>query len=433
MRKWICLLSVLLFLISTPLFAADKVLLLEINGAIGPAVQDYITRGIATAAESKASAIIIRINTPGGLETSMRGINNAIINSPVVVISYVSPSGARAASAGTFIAFASNFAVMAPGTNIGAASPVKLTPEEKTNSALLDTHEKKAINDAAAYLRSLAQLRGRNAAWAELAVTQAVSVSAEEAKKLNIINNIADNIPQLLTEINGQKTLVAGEMKTINIRNAEIQSMPPDWRSQFLAFITDPNIAYLLMLAALYGMFFEFSNPGLILPGVAGLIALFLALYAFQLMPVNYVGLSLLLIGISFMIFEIYVSSFGVIGIGGVIAFIIGSIMLYDSNDPAFHVTTTLILLMSTLTSAFFFLWVVMLVRSHRQAVITGHEGLIGKEGVVLDTKDNMTTIKLMGEIWNAESTSKLTAGDHVKVVKSTGLTLTVKPLHKEN
>ena len=432
MRKWTWLLSILLFLFTAPAFADGKAVLLEVNSAISPSVQDYITRGIAHAADTKAKVVIIQLNTPGGLETSMRGINAAIIASPVPVITYVSPSGARAASAGTFIMYASHFAIMAPGTNIGAASPVHLTPETKSDATKVDTHEKKAMNDAAAYIRSLAQLRGRNAEWGEQAVTKAVSVSAAEAKKLNVINDVATSIPQLLTQVNGKKALIGDQIKIVDTTNLQIESMPPDWRSKFLAFITDPNVAYLLMLAALYGLFFEFSNPGLILPGVAGVIALLLALYAFQLMPINYVGLALIVIGVGFMVLELYVTSYGAIGIGGIIAFIVGSIMLYDSNDPTFRVTSTLIFAMSTITAAFFFLIIYMVIRSHKKIVITGQEALIGSEGTVIETGEGKITIRLMGEIWSAESNSMLAPGQHVKVVKSEGLTLTVKPINKE-
>lgn len=432
MRKWTSLIFILFFLL-TSTASAGKALLLEVDGAISPAMQDYITRGIDRAAEMKASLVIIELNTPGGLETSMRGINAAIIASPVPVMTYVAPSGARAASAGTFIMYASHFAIMAPGTNIGAASPVNLAPETKADDTKMDAHEKKAMNDAAAYIRSLAQMRGRNAEWGEQAVTKAVSISAEEAKKLNVINDVATNIQQALTQVNGKKVLIADQTKIVDTSNLQIESMPQDWRSKFLAFITDPNVAYLLMLAALYGLFFEFSNPGLILPGVAGVIALLLALYAFQLMPVNYVGLSLIVIGIGFMILELYVTSYGAIGIGGVIAFVVGSIMLYDTHDPHFRVTYTLILAMATLTAAFFFLVIYMLIRSHKKHIVTGQEALIGSEGVVMNIDKDKITIMLMGEIWSAESSSMLAPGQHVKVVKSNGLMLTVKPTHKEN
>ncbi len=433
MRKWTWLLTLLLFILSAPTLAAGKAVLLTINGAIGPGVQDYITRGIDQAEEMKASLVIIQMNTPGGLETSMLGINEAIVSASIPVVTYVSPSGARAASAGTFIMYASNFAIMAPGTNIGAATPVDITPEENINPKLLDTHEAKIIQDAAAYLRSLAQLRGRNVDWADQAVNRSASITADEALQLKVINNIATNIPQLLQEIDGKATQVLHQTQIVSTKNLEIIDIQPDWRSQFLAFITDPNIAYLLMLAAIYGLFFEFSNPGIILPGVTGLICLFLALYAFQLMPVNYVGLSLIFIGMAFLVFEVYISSFGILAIAGVIAFVIGSVMLYDANDDDFRITTTLILGMTTLTTAFVIAMVLMMVNSHKRRVITGHEALIGRDVIVMPDESGMMRVMLDGEIWNAESTSVLTPGQHVKVIKAQGLILTVKPINKDN
>ena len=432
MQKWMWLLGLLLTLMTSPSMAGGKALLLDVDGAIGPATQDYITRSIHQAEILDAKVIIIQLNTPGGLETSMRGINKVIVSSPIPVITYVSPSGAHAASAGTFIMYASNFAAMAPGTNIGAATPVKITPEEKTNAALLDSHEKKAMNDAAAYLRSLAYLRDRNVEWADLAVMKAVSISAEEAKKINVINFIANDIPDLLAKVNGKKTQILNQTMVMDTKNLEIQTLAPDWRNQFLSFITDPNIAYLLMLLALYGIFFEFTSPGMVLPGVAGVIALLLALYAFQLMPINYVGLSLICLGVLFMVFEVYISSFGILGLGGIIAFIVGSIMLYDTNDPNFHITTTLVLTMATITTAFFFVIVMMTIRSFKQPIVTGHHALIGSEGTVIYGGQGKATIMLMGEIWNAESGSVLTPGQHVKVIKTNELTLIVEPLNKQ-
>lgn len=433
MRKWILWLSLLLTIACTNAVAGGKAVLLEIDGAIGPGVQDYIVRNIESAKDAKADLIIIRLNTPGGLETSMRGINEAIITSPIPVATYVSPSGARAASAGVFIMYASHFAAMAPGTNIGAASPVDLMESAKPDPGKQDTHLKKATNDAAAYLRSLAELRGRNVEWAELAVKNAASISANEAKKLNVINDVAKDLPQLLTYINGKSTLIGNKTAVVDTTNLSIEPRLPDWRSRFLAFLTDPNIAYLLMLAALYGLFFEFSNPGLVLPGVAGTIALLLALYAFQLMPVNYVGLSLILLGVAFMIFEITVSAFGVIGIGGIIAFVIGSIMLYDTHDPNYQITMSLIITMTLVTAAFTLLAATLMISAHRRPVITGNPGLIGQTGTVISCHDHYIMIRVVGEIWKAESHANVSPGQEVKVVKVDGLLLTVKPAHKEH
>lgn len=431
MRKWTWLITSIFLLLSTHAFAADKAILLDINGAIGPAVQDYVSRGISTAVQEKAKLVILQINTPGGLETSMRGINEAIIKSPIPVIGYVAPAGARAASAGTFILYATNFAAMAPGTNLGAASPVRLTAAQQTDEKLIDTHEKKAMSDASAYIRSLAQMRGRNVTWAESAVRKAASLSAQEAKKLNVINAIAKDIPDLLKQADGKLTKVDGKQMKIESKALTVKHMPPDWRSEFLGFITNPNVAYLLMLAALYGLFFEFSNPGSIFPGVTGVICLLLALYAFQLMPVNYVGLSLIVLGVIFMVAEVYTPTYGVVGIGGIIAFVIGSIMLYDSNDPTFRITTTLILFMSTVTAAIIFLVLWMAIRAHKKHVVTGNEGMLGSDGVVVSVEDSEVFVRVMGEIWSATSQDQLQPGQHVTVTETHGLTLKVK-LNKE-
>lgn len=430
MHKKLCLVM-LLFCLSSIVYAG-KAILLDVKGAIGPAVQDYIVRGINYAENEHASVVIIKLDTPGGLETAMRGINEAIITSSVPVITYVAPAGARAASAGTFIMYASHFSAMAPGTNIGAASPVQLfsgapNPSEKKPETA-STEEKKAVNDASAYIRSLAQLRGRNIQWGELAVRNAASLSAEEAKRLKVIDEIADNDSDLLTKLDGHQTQVQGKLQKVATKGLTIEIKPPDWRYDFLAFLTNPNVAYILMLIAMYGLFFELSNPGAVLPGVAGVIALLLVLYAFQLLPINYAGLALILVGITFMLFEVYVSSFGIIGIGGTIAFIIGSIMLFDIQDPNYQPMWQLILLMSIVTATFFFMVLALAIRSHKKAVVTGAEGLVGYEGVVLSVMNEQIVVRVAGEIWNAKSTQPLKVGDKIKVKQVQGLTLIVVP-----
>lgn len=422
------LLILLITLFFTSIAIAGKAIVLEVSGPIGPAVQDYIERGIAHAKDEHASLVILQLNTPGGLETSMRGINQAIINSSVPIVTYVYPSGARAASAGLFIMYASHLAVMAPGTNAGAASPVNLFGNLKsTDSKELSTEEKKAVNDATAYLRSLAQLRDRNADWAELAVRQAASVSAEEAKRMKVIDDIADDYPTLLQKINGHTITIQHVPQKIDTTNLVLEKQSPDWRYQFLAFITDPNLVYVLMLVAMYGIFFELSNPGLVLPGVAGLIAMFIVLYALQLLPINYTGLILILIGVGFMIFEVMVSSFGVIGIGGVIAFIIGSIMLFDMNDANYHLNWSLIAVMSVITAVFFLMILKLAVQSQRHKIVSGREGLIGCEGVVLSVTNGNISVRVLGEIWDAKTNQSLNTGDKITVTNIEGLVLSVQ------
>lgn len=419
-----------LSLMTLNVFAAPKALLLEVDDAISPATQDYIIRGIALAEKQQAEAIILELNTPGGLETAMRGINAAIISSSVPVIAYVAPAGARAASAGTFIMYASHFALMAPGTNIGAASPVDLMAnDEEKKSTTLSTSQKKALNDAAAYIRSLAELRGRNIVWAEQAVREGASLSAQEAKKMQVIDAVAENYTEVFQAIDGKQTKVRNTMITMHTKDMTFERSPKDWRYQFLSFLTNPNVAYLLMLIAVYGIFFEFANPGMILPGVAGVIALLLVLYAFQLMPVNYTGLALLVVGIAFIITEFYVSSFGVLGFGGVVAFVLGSILLFDVADPNFQIAWPLIGAMSIITCVFFFIAMSLAIRSHKKAVVTGKEGLIGSEGEVLSVMNEQVIVRVLGEIWEARSQEMLDRGDKVKVVGLDGLTLHVKKL----
>lgn len=421
MARWILCLWLLL---ASSVFAANKAILLTIDGAIGPATQDYIHRGIDYAKAQDAKVIILQINTPGGLASSLRGINQDIISSTVPVIAYVAPSGARAASAGTFLVYASHLSAMAPGTNIGSATPVNLMATSDKKSP----EQAKAMNDSVAYIRSLAELRGKNAEWAEKAVREAANISADQAKRLQVIDHIAPDYPSLLKQIDGKSVAVNEILHKIDTKNIEIEKYTPDWRYDFLSFITNPNVAYILLLIAFYGLFFEFSSPGAIIPGVVGLISLLLVLYAFQLMPVNYTGLALVFVGIAFMLFEVYSSSFGILGIGGAIAFIIGSILLFDVNDPNYKLTLRIIGLMSMVTIAFFFILISLAYRSQKQAVVSGREALIGSEGIVLSSKGENVIVRVAGEIWEAQATEKLKTGDKVRVTEIEGLKLTVQP-----
>jgi membrane-bound serine protease (ClpP class) len=433
MRKWIYFLSALLILCPfSPDLIAGKALILTITGNIGPATQNYIQRGLAQAANHRHDIVILRMNTSGGLDSSMRKINESIINSSVPVITYVAPAGSRATGAGTFILYASHLAIMAPGTTVGAASPIKFGDNANTSHTKNSVMQKKIINDAASYIRNLAQLRGRNADWAELTVRHAVNVSAEEAKRLNVIDGLASDYAQLFQRIDGYTVFLEGIPENINTDGMALENMPPDWCYQFLSFLTHPNIAYVLVLVALYGLFFELANPGLVLPGVVGVICLLLALYALQLMPVNYAGLTLLLVGIGFIIFEMYVSSFGIIAIGGIIAFILGSILLFDSSNPHYQLSSLLICLMSIVTIIFFFVITAFVVSIMRKKVVTGQEGLIGSEGTVTSVVHEQATVRVLGEIWQAQSTDALTTDEKIKVIGIKGLVLQVELLNKK-
>lgn len=441
-----------------------KALLLEVKGPIGPATQDFIERGINSAESSGATLVILRLDTPGGLDSSMRGINRAILSAKIPVVTYVAPAGARAASAGTFILYASPIAAMAEGTNIGAASPVQIggmgelpeinTPDEagkkssdkvkqeKTEGKIerSSTLEKKATHDAAAYIRSLAEIHNRNAVWGERAVREAVSLSAEEAYQLKVIDLIAADVPELLKKIDGRTVKLQSGVQKLETSNMEINIQEPDWRYRILNIITDPSIAYILLLIGFYGLFFEFSNPGFVLPGVAGSIAIILALYAFQMLPINFAGFALLLLGLAFMIAEVFISSFGVLGIGGLIAFIVGSIFLLDTQSPNYHIAWEIIALMSFITGLFFLVIITLTVRSQRKSTVTGNSALFGSTALVLsiNASNSEVMVRVLGEIWSAKlmnpsEEKKVKVGDTVKVLGREGLLLKVTLVTPEN
>jgi len=417
---------------------------LTIDDAIGPATDDYVERAIETATLQNAALIIIRMDTPGGLDSAMRSIIKNITNSSVPVAVYVAPTGARAASAGTYILYASHIAAMAPGTNLGAATPVQIggfsppdikKEKDKTDKPVTDenktTLERKVINDAVAYIRGLAQLRGRNQEWAEKAVREAASLPATDALKNNVIDIVASSTAELLKQIDGREVLVQGKKRQLKTAGLTLKEINPDWRSRFLSVITNPNIAYILMLLGIYGLILEFYNPGSIVPGTVGAICLLLALYSFQLLPINYAGMGLILLGIALMVGEAFEPSFGVLGIGGVIAFVIGSIILMDTDAPGFGIDISLIATFA-LTSVIMFVFVIgMVIKARRRPIVSGMEELLGSEALVLEDFAEKGRVNIHSENWSALCDTPLQKGQSVKVIAIDGLTLQVEPLDK--
>lgn len=430
--------------------APPLALVLSVDGAISPGTADYFIRGLKQADARQAELVVLRMDTPGGLDTSMRKIIKEILASPVPVVAFVAPEGARAASAGTYILYASHIAAMAPATNLGAATPVAIgigsergkespasKPEPKDakeaqpdadGPAAANTLERKQVQDAAAYIRSLAQLRGRNAGWAERAVREAVSLTADEALKLGVVDLVSKDLPDLLQQLDGRRVKVAGVERILNTAGARIATLEPDWRSRMLAVITDPSIAYILILVGIYGLIFEFSNPGFMLPGVVGAICLLLALYAFQLLPVNYAGLGLILLGVAFMVAEIFVPSFGALGIGGIIAFVTGSVMLINTEVPGYGIPLALIIPVALAGALFVFFVVGLALKARSRPVVSGREEMLGAVGEVLDDFEREGWARVHGENWRVRSASPLRRSQKVRVVRMDGLILDVTP-----
>ena len=416
-------LFLILFFTLSSLFASSTVVELEINGLIGPPSSEYLKNAITTAINEDAKVILVKLDTSGGLSTSMREMIQYITNSPIPVVMYVYPKGSRAASAGTYLMYASQVAAMAPGTNIGAATPINLMSAH-SNIA----EEKKALNDAVAYITSLAELNDRNISWAQSSVLSAKSISAQEALKLGVINLIADNKNELLNKLDGRVVKVAGHSIILNTKDVAIVRYAPDWKVKFLSTITNPNITYILLLIAIYGIFFELINPGGVLPGVIGTIAGIIALYALNMIPFNYAGLLLIILGISFIIAEVFVG-FGILGIGGVIAFAFGSILLFDANTLGNTISIPLVIAFSLATLGFFIMLMRLFIKSRSAKVVTGEEEMIGSQGVVVDVTQEGYHVYCHAETWNAHSQVKLSVGERVQVVGLKDLVLEVKPL----
>ncbi len=426
------------------------ILLLDIKGAIGFVTAEQLTKALQRAKATGAEAVVVRIDTPGGLLSSTRDMIHAILASPVPVVMYVAPNGSRAASAGTYLMYASHVAAMAPSTHMGAATPVSISPGgvpgtpqqppqqkpkdgEKDKQPATDpasTMERKVINDSVAYIRSLAELRGRNADWAEKAVREGVSLTASAALGERVIDIIAKDVEDLLAQVHGRKVPTTAGDVVLETRGRPIVEIRPDWKQQIMTVIADPNIALILMMIGIYGILFEFWNPGAIVPGVIGAISLIVALTALSVLPVNYAGLALLLLGVALMVAEAFLPSFGIAGIGGVVAFALGALFLIDpeQSDIPIHVSWQVVAGLTAASAAFFLGILGFAARARLRPVRTGAEEMIGSIGEVVYWEDGQGRIQVHGEIWAAKSGARLARGQLVRVVSRTGLTLAVEP-----
>jgi membrane-bound serine protease (ClpP class) len=428
--------------------AAAPVVVLELHGAVGPASADYLVGGIHKAAKAAAPLVVIELDTPGGLDTSMRQIIQAILASPVPVAVYVSPEGSRAASAGTYMIYAAHIAAMAPATTLGAATPVALglpgserkpkeepapgagkpgTPSSAPSPGLADAMTAKQVHDAAAFIRGLAQLRGRNAEWAERAVREAVSLTSDEALKSRVVDVVAKDLPDLLAQIDGRSVRVQSADRPLATRGAAYELRPPDWRQQALAVITHPSVALILMMIGIYGLFFEFAAPGHGVSGVTGTICLLLALFALQLLPVNYAAVALIVLGMGLLVAELLTPTFGVLGAGGIAAIIAGGLLLFDGESPGFGVPLPLVLGLAAASAAIVLLGGGMALRARRRPVVSGRESLIGERGEVLQVSDGEAWAQILGERWKVASAQPLAPGQRIRVLGLHGLTLQVQ------
>lgn len=441
-------------LLAPPVSAQGGAALIEIQDAIGPATSGYFEKAHRQAVESGAGLIVVRIDTPGGLDTAMREIIKVIVNSPIPVACLVGPGGARAASAGTYILYACHVAAMAPATNLGAATPIpvggsaplpgmpdqkpgkKDGKDEKANDEPpaqppADAGQTKVVNDAVAYIRSLAEKRGRNADWAERAVREGASLSAERALEQKVIDLIAEDVPALLKQLDGRKVVTSAGEVTLATSGVDVTRIEPDWRMKFLAIITNPTVAYVMLLIGIYGLLLEGYHPGAILPGVVGAICLLLALFAFQILPVNYVGLALILLGVVLMIAEALAPSFGALGVGGLVAFVFGSIMLMDIDVPGYGINLGVVFGVAAAGATVFGLTLYLLWRSRHAPVVTGDHTLIGHVADVVEPIETEGWAWVAGERWRVRTRVPLQPGDRPRVTAMDGLTLIVEPDRK--
>jgi len=405
--------------------AQSHINLIKIDSIINPIIAEFISRSIASSEKDGALALVIELDTPGGLDLAMRSIVKDILGSPVPVIVYVHPGGARAASAGVMITMAAHVAAMSPATNIGAAHPVNLgAGGEKVDETMM----KKIENDAAVYARGIAEKKRRNGEWAEKAVRESVSITAHEAKELNVIDIVAPDLDALLDEIEGKEVLLAdGKKIMLALKGAERKTLEMDFRQKILSTISDPNIAYILMMLGFLGLYLELSNPGLIFPGVVGGVSLILAFVAFQTLPINYAGIILVTLGIILLFLELMIISYGLLTIGGIGAILLGSLMLFETSVPFLKVSYTVIFSTVISLSVVFIFIITMAVKSFSRHVATGLESLIGLAGEAKTIIDKRGKVFVHGELWEAKSNKIIEKGEKVEVVGIKGMLLTVK------
>jgi membrane-bound serine protease (ClpP class) len=424
---------------AAPASVAKRAVVLDVHDTIGPATADYITQELKNVTPTDVGIVLLRMNTPGGLDTSMRQIISAILSSQVPVVTYVAPGGARAASAGTYIAYASAIAAMAPGTNIGAATPIQFggspilprgsDKKQGAGGSSEDTETRKVVNDAIAYIRSLATLNHRNADWAVDAVRSAVSVPATEALSLHVIDVIANDVPDLLRQIDGKSVIVNGNPQVLATAGLTVEAEPPDWRTELFGLITNPDVAFILMLLGIYGLIFEFFNPGAVAPGLIGSISLLVGLYALAFIPINYAGAALVIVGIGLMIAEVHIGAFGALGVGGIAAFAIGALMMFPARGSGYTLSGGVVIGTAVASAAFILLALTALLRARKKPVVSGGEALIGAEGEAVSWGGEEGRVRVAGEIWRARADAPLPAGAHIKVIKRDGLVLQVQPI----